>query len=400
MKYSLIKLLAASMITAIIAGLGWAAYIRIQDQSDNTQRSRDKYIAPVEAASIQHGPIELRRTFSGALEAVSKFMISPKIGGRIEKITVHFSDIVQKGQVVAELDSNEYVQAVSQAKADLAVAEANLMEAKNALEIADRELKRIKTLRERGALSESKYDLAKLDQLAKKARLEVTKAQVEKAEASLETARIRLDYTKVTADWTDGKESRIVAERFVDEGETVSANTPLLSIVELDPVVGVIFVTEKDYTRMQPGQSVSLKTDAYPKEVFHGRIERIAPVFRQSTRQARIEIHIDNPRYRLKPGMFIRATIILDRKEDATIVPLQAMTTRGEATGIFIVDEANLTAVWREVEVGIIDDDRVEISGDRLFGRVVTLGQQLIGDGSEITIPDNPDDSNPASEAK
>ena len=102
-----------------------------------------------------------------------------------------------------------------------------------------------------------------------------------RAEASLETANIRLGYTRITAGWSGGDDQRVVAERYVDEGETVSANTPLLRIVELDPITGVIFVTERDYARLQPGQEVLLlTTDAYPGEDFQGRIERIAPVFR------------------------------------------------------------------------------------------------------------------------
>ncbi len=159
----------------------------------------------------------------------------------------------------------------------------------------------------RGIASDSEFDAARQSQLAKEAQLKVAAAQVTKAESSLETARIRLGYTKVTAGWTGGGEERVVAERYVDEGQTVAANAPLLLIVELDPIVGVVFVTEKDYAQLKPGQSVALTTDAYPEERFAGRIDRIAPVFNKSTRQARIEITIDNPQQRLKPGMFIRA---------------------------------------------------------------------------------------------
>jgi RND family efflux transporter MFP subunit len=203
----------------------------------------------------------------------------------------------------------------------------------------------------------------------------------------LETAKIRLGYTKVSADWTGGDEQRIVAERFIDEGETVSANTPLLAIVELDPITGVIFVTEKDYTRLQRGQPALLKTDAYPDEAFQGRIERIAPVFRQTTRQARVELTIDNPRHRLKPGMFIRAAVVLDRVTDATIVPEQALTKRADQTGIFVINDDGQSVTWREVKVGIRENGRVQIQGKGLTGRVVTLGQQMLDDGSRITIP-------------
>jgi RND family efflux transporter MFP subunit len=173
----------------------------------------------------------------------------------------------------------------------------------------------------------------------------------------------------------------------VDEGQTVAANAPLLLIVELNPIVGVIFVTEKDYANLEPGQPVALTTDAFPGEHYSGRIDRIAPVFRKSTRQARIEMIIDNRQHRLKPGMFIKATVVLDRVMEATIVPAQALTKRDDRNGIFIVSEDGRSVAWHEVSAGIREGDRVQVKGEGLSGRVVTLGQQLVDDGSSITIP-------------
>ena len=84
-------------------------------------------------------------------------------------------------------------------------------------------------------------------------------------------------------------DQRVVAERYVDEGETVSANTPLLKIVTLHPITAVIFVTEKEYAGLRTEQRVELVTDAYQERSFSGVIRRIAPVFREATRQARID---------------------------------------------------------------------------------------------------------------
>lgn len=346
--------------------------------------------APVEVMPVEHGPIELRRTFSGTLEPRVEFVVAPKVAGRVERLMVNIADPVKRGQLVAELDSEEYVQAVAQAKADLAVARANLVEAGNALEIARRGLNRIETLRQRGVASESQLDTVKAEELAKESALEVAEAQVVRAESALETARIRLGYTQITAGWSGGSDRRVVAERFVDEGETVSANAPLLRIVELDPITGVIFVTERDYARLQPGQDILLATDAYPGEKFPGRIERIAPIFREATRQARVELTVANPERRLKPGMFIRTTVVLTRKVDAIILPATALVKREGRTGVFQVSAGGESVHWREVTTGIRDGDRVEILDGDPAGRVVTLGQQLLADDSLITIPAEP----------
>ncbi len=343
---------------------------------------------PVEVAQIQRGPIALQRTFSGELEALAEFVVAPKVSGRVEQVFVNIADTVKRGQVVAELDNDEYVQTVAQAQADLEVARAKLSEAESALEIAKREFKRTESLLKRGIASDSEFDAIRQDRLAKQAQLKVARAQVTKAESSLESANIRLGYTKVTAGWTGGDEHRVVAERYVDEGQTVAANAPLLLIVELQPIIGVVFVTERDYAHLKPGQLISLTTDAYPGEEFPGRIERIAPVFRKSTRQARIEMTIDNSQYRLKPGMFIRATVVLAHVPEATIIPVQALTIRDDRSGVFIVSEDGRSVAWHEVKAGIREGNRVQVEGEGLSGRVVTLGQQLVKNGSAITIPD------------
>jgi RND family efflux transporter MFP subunit len=377
-----------AVVAALLSGLGWAILDRFQEQDDMGDSGlRSRRAVPVEVAPIEYGIIEHRRTFSGTLEAPARFVVAPKIGGRIETLAVDVADAVMRGQLVAKLDDDEYRQDVVQAEAELSVAEANLAAAISGLEIAARELGRLTTLRERGIASESNLDTVRADHLAKQAAVQVAKAQVTRAEAALASAKIRLNYTRITAGWTDGDKQRVVAERYVDEGDTVAANTSLLSIVVLHPINAIIFVTEKDYARITPGQAITLTTDAYPGETFVGQVTRVAPIFRQASRQARVELTIDNADRRLKPGMFIRATIVLEQIANATIIPDQALTIRDGRTGIFIVTEDGRSVNWREVKVGIREGERVQIEGENLAGQVVTLGQQLVDDGSEITIP-------------
>ncbi|MEE9529859.1 MAG: efflux RND transporter periplasmic adaptor subunit [Syntrophobacteria bacterium] len=375
------------LLIGAAAGLGLVIFNQFLDRAGSNKSGKALRAVPVEVAQIQRGPIASQRTFSGELEALAEFVVAPKVSGRVERVIVDIADTVKRGQVVAELDNDEYVQAVAQAEADLLVARANLSEAKSSLEIAKRQFKRTESLLEREIVSGSDFDAASQNQLAKQAQLEVAAAQVTKAESSLKTANIRLGYTKVPAGWTGGDENRIVAERYVDEGQTVAANEPLLSIVELHPIVGVVFVNERDYAHLKPGQLVSLTTDAYPGEQYTGRIDRIAPVFRKSTRQARIEMTIDNPQHRLKPGLFIRATVVLARVPEATIVPEQALTLRDDRSGVFIVSEDGRSVAWHEVKVGIREGNRVQVEGEGLSGLVVTLGQQLVNDGTPITVP-------------
>lgn len=388
MKPTMKRKIITVLVIIIVLVFGWKVVDRLLNQSGSQGfRGQGPMAVPVEVAEIKKGSIELRKSFSGTLESPSEFVVAPKISGRVEVLNVDIGDTIKRNQVVARLDDAEYEQAVLLAKADLAVAKANLVEAESASEIAERELKRISSLLEEGLASDSEYDSAKADQLAKQAKLAVSTAQVKKAEASLETAKIRQGYTKITAGWTGGDDNRTVGERFVNEGNMVSANTPLLSIVELDPIHGIISVSEKDYVYLKPGQSAFLITDAHPDEIFRGVISRISPVFRQATRQARIEITIANHEFRLKPGMFIRATIVFREVENALIVPEQALTKRDNNDGIFIINDDHKTVRWCPVKVGISEDERVQIECEGLNkGLVVTLGQQLLDNGSSILI--------------
>ncbi|MET0089509.1 MAG: efflux RND transporter periplasmic adaptor subunit [Candidatus Thiodiazotropha sp.] len=374
------------LMLLIVTGVGWKVYQRLQETGGGTKQKSASRPIPVEVADIRVGDIELRRTFSGTLQAFTEFVVAPKLSGRIEQIDADLADIVTRGQVVARLDNDEYVQAVRQAEADLAVARANLAEAQSLLKIADRELERVDQLRRKGVSSESQRDTAMADQLAKAAHVEVTRAQVVRAQAELETARIRLGYTQVNADWGSGSEQRVVAERYVDEGETVSANAQLLRIVELDPMKAVFFVTERDYARLQPGQNAVLTTDAYPGEIFEAGIVRISPVFRENTRQARVELKVENRDLRLKPGLFVRIDVVLERAGSVTLVPEQALAKRDGQDGLFVVDPDGRQVHWRPVDIGIRHAQRVAVSGEGLTGRVVILGQQLLADGSSVTL--------------
>lgn len=380
------------MLVVVIGGLVWLGIALMQRLNEPEQVGQKRAVSdkpiPVEVQEVRKGLIEQLQLFSGSLEAPARVMVSPKVSGRITKLLVDISDEVTRGQVVAELDNDEYQQAVAQADAGVAVAQAKLTEAESRLKITKRELERLETLSKRGIASDAQLDEARGNLLRSDAAVQVAKAQLLRDQSSLATAKIRLNYTRVTADWTDGDAKRVLAERMVEVGDTVAANTPLVSVVELNPIQAVITVTEVDYRFLKVDQRVSLRTDAYPGETFEGRISRLAPVFDEASRQARVELIIKNEDQRLKPGMFVRVAIILDRDEQATIIPDAALTTRDDKLGLFLVSPDGKTVKWQPVEVGIRSEENVQIISPPITGHVVTLGQQMIEDGSKIIIPD------------
>lgn len=366
----------------VVAVLAWKVSDKLDESAAHQQRDA-RGPAPVQVANVEQGPIALQRVFSGSLEAHAESLVASKLSARVEKLHVALGDKVVSGQLLVELDDAEYQQEIANAEAELALVRANHAEAQSLLTIAERELQRLVQLSQRGSVSNSQLDLAKANQLAKAAQLAVSEARIAQAEAALRAVEIRLAYTRIHTAW-QGDSERWVAERLVDEGDNVDSNGALLRIVELDPITAVFHITEREYALLKPGQLATIHTDAFTNERFVAKVVRIAPVFSESTRQARIELEVENTQFRLKPGMFVRATVELQRTEQATIVPQQAIIRRDNQQGVFVVEDN--AARWLPVELGIQQGDDQQVFAEGLQGQVVTQGQQLLKEGAPLTI--------------
>jgi multidrug efflux pump subunit AcrA (membrane-fusion protein) len=136
---------ALLILLAVAAALGWQVYQRLMETRQNSAdpRSGTSRAIPVEVVAVEQGNIQRQRSFSGSLQAQTEMLVAPKVSGRIEQLNVDLADRVSRDQVVAQLDNDEYVQAVRQMEAELAVARTNLAEAQSQLKIAERELQRI-----------------------------------------------------------------------------------------------------------------------------------------------------------------------------------------------------------------------------------------------------------------
>lgn len=387
--------LAAVAGLFVIAVVGAVLFKLVLPGASPPRTSSGVEAIPVEAAMVEHGPIERRRVFSGSLEPSARTVVASKIGGRVVTLGPHIADPVTNGQTVATLDDDEYVQLVQQAEADHALALAGLTEAESTAKNAVLEFERLEALHQDSIVSDSQLDAARAAYESTAAAVKVARARVDRAASVLEAARIRRSYTTVRAEWHTGDKERVVAERHLDEGDTVAAGTPMLTIIELDPVEAVIYVAETDYASLSPGQAVSLSTDAYPGRRWEGEIARIAPVFNRGSRQARVEVRVTNADTALKPGMFVRVEVVLGRVEDATIVPEAALTLRDRRPVVFVVAGDGSTARMVPVAVGIRDESRVQVIGDGIEGRVITLGQQLLGDGTAISLQPERDGQGP-----
>jgi len=380
------------LVAASLLAGGIVVFVSNSDDA-GPARSASRTVVPVEAGAVVRGVIEDRQVFSGSLQAASRMVIAPKVESRIVSLPLDIGDVVTRGQVVATLEREEFEQLVAQAEADLAVAQAGLTEAESAAEIATREFERLETLHADKVISDSEFDQSRAEHLADTAAAEVARARVRRAEAALASTEIELGYTTLRAEWISGDDQRLVAERYAEEGDTLPAGEPALAIIELDPIEAVFYATEKQYARLTPGQEVSVQTDAFPGESWAGRVARVAPIFREGSRQARIEVEIPNPDARLKPGMFGRVGIVLSRVDDAHIVPYSALTTRQGSDAVFVIGPEGI-ARRVPVRIGVRDAGRAQVLplepggaiGLSAGDRVVTLGQQLLDDETAVEI--------------
>jgi RND family efflux transporter MFP subunit len=309
------------------------------------------------------------------------------VAGWLKKLLVNIGDMVQQNQVIAILDDEEFTQQVEQVRAELLVAKANAENCTSDLDIAKREYERAKALREKQIASASELDESEAAFNACRTRLKVSLAQVAQKEAALKAADVRLSYTKVQAFWENGDQTRVVGERFVDEGALLQVNEPIVSILENNPLTAVVYVIERDYQKIKVAQQSIVTTDAYPGKTFTGSVVRIAPLLKESSRQARVEIEIPNRAQLLKPGMFVRAQIEFARHDNATLIPFTALVRREGKEGIFIADLSNLKARFVPVTTGIINGELVEVIEPKISGLVVTMGNHLLEDSSDITLP-------------
>jgi len=378
-------LLGAALVVLAIAV--WLIVKNLAGKAEGTGQ-RTGTVA-VEIAPIVEGPIRDLGLFSGTLIPKTQVVVAPKVSGKLKKLYVDIGDRLQNGQVVAQLDDEEYQQQVIQAEADLNVARANLEEALTGVELARRDLERAESLYKKKIMSDSQMDAARALFNAQESKSKVTAAQVSNRESAREAARVRLSYTRITASWQKGSDVRYVGERFVDEGALLSPNSQIISVIEIQPITAVIYATEKDYFRILPGQDVVVTSTAFPGRTFQGRVTRLAPLLKETSRQARVEVDIKNDDGSLKPGLFVNAGIEFARRDKAKLVPFSSLVQRGNQSGVFIADTENKKAFFKPVKVGIVEGENAEVLEPAdISGYAVVLGQHLLQDGMNIILPE------------
>ncbi|HKA21284.1 MAG TPA: efflux RND transporter periplasmic adaptor subunit [Blastocatellia bacterium] len=355
---------------------------------------------PVSVRAIPVELKQLRRNVEsvGSLFPLDEVTVSSEVEGRVEQVLVDVGDHVSTGQTIVKVVQTELQLTLDQQRASLQQARARLglgdnaeefRDVRNAPEVkkaaadlADAEQKylRAKTLFEQGLLPKQSFDEAESRHNAAKAAYDLSVQTVENLRAALaqSKAATSLAQKKVGDSNIRAPFAGQVKERTVTQGQYLKVQTPVMVIVNIDPMRVRLRVPEKMAAWVKTGQEVSVTVEAYPGRTFKGKITRINPSVDQQTRAFEVEALIDNRESLLKPGFFVKATIPSNYVVDALFVPEDALLYVYGVYKVFVID--GNTVKEREVKIGEHSSDGVEVvegltQGERIA--IATKGQEL-----------------------
>jgi membrane fusion protein (multidrug efflux system) len=307
--------------------------------------------AVVELSSVSNATLLDDINAVGNIRSNESVVLKPEIAGRISRLNFADGQPVKKGQVLVAFDDSVNRAEVQQAFAELAIAKSNFN--RNA-------------------------DLAKLKFISERVK-EESEANVQVLDAKLALAKAKLSKLEILAPF-----SGIVGIRNVSVGDYVKDGAELVNLEDLSSVKVDFRIPEKFAEQAQKGQSIEVNVDALPGRTFNAHVDAIDPQVDSAGRSALLRGRIANPDGKLKPGMFARVRLIIARRDNALVVPEEAIVPMGDKSTVWRVLDGKATRV--QVKLGLRRATQVEIlQGLALGDKVVTAGQmRLERDGTEV----------------
>jgi HlyD family secretion protein len=282
-------------------------------------------------APVERGDIVDVVGATGTLQAVTTVQVGSQVSGTVESLAADFNSQVRNGQVVARLDPSLFDARLQQARANLTAAQANTERSRAAVEDARLKYDRAQKLHAEQLLPEADLETARTNHQAAVAQVRASQAAASQAVAAVRQAQVDLGHTVIKAP-IDG----VVVARNVDVGQTVAASlqAPVLFVIarDLSQMQVNASIDEADIGRVQAGQKVTFRVDAYPSETFTGRVEqvRLQPITVQNVVTYNTIIGVDNPGGRLMPGMTATVSVVIQERPDALRLPATALRFRPE----------------------------------------------------------------------
>lgn len=329
-------------------------------------KTRPPPLVVVSPVTVMDVPVLARAPVD--LKPIAQADVGSKTTGYLDAVLVDRGDVVKKGQLLALVRPAELADQLTAAKSAVAQAQASSGLAKANLE-------RAQALAPKGLVSQQELQNAMTAAAA-------SEAQLASSQAQLGAVATRIGETRLEAPF-DG----VVMSRRLDPGALVSASSgAVLTIAKLDVVRLFLAVNERQAPSVKVGQVARVQFDAFPGRVFEGKVERLAPGFDPVTRTLDAEVHLANAERALRPGMYGRASLELERHPSALVVPIGAVQLSGGRSFVYVLEGD--TAKRREVKTGETLDERLEVlEGLQAGAQVITRGIDVLSDGAKVRTP-------------
>ena len=321
--------------------------------------------APVETVPVRRQTLEEVIGGSGAVEQAETVNLLTQLTAQVLEVPVKIGDLVKKGALLVRWD-DRLIKATVEANREYV--EADKIKIRN----ETRQVERYSTLQNKNmgtAVDLEKYEMALAD-----AKIDLAKSTV-----SLKQAEIDLEHVKQLSP-IDG----IVLERLVNPNEFTKPGQVIMKLGVLNSVLMAAKITEEKMHSVQLGLAAETTFPAFPSEVFKGTVAKIDPNIDPITRTFTTYIKIENPDFRLKPGLSGFARIRRSAKDILAVPSIAILNPSGEQASVFVVD-GNNHANLRKVRPGIVVDAMTEITdGLKEEEKVVTVGQFYLRDNDKV----------------
>ena len=315
----------------------------------------------VEAAKVEIMKLTDDTQAVGSLRSRQGVVVRPEVSGRITQLNFKDGDRVRKGQLLVQLDDQLQLAQVQQSQAELSIAQAN---------------------------HQRNQDLVAQNFISKRS-VDESAANLEVAQAKLALSRATAARLKVLAPF-DG----MVGIRTANVGDYLKDGADVVNIEDIDAVFVDFRLPERFQNKVKRGQTAGVSLDALPGAKFVAFVQAVDPLIDTNGRSVGVRACIDNRQLRLRPGMFARVTAVFGERDQAKVVPEEAIVPQGQRVVVYkVVDGKNKDekiAQRVEVKVGIRRPGRVEIlEGIEEGDLIVTAGQQrLQRDGMVVRVID------------
>ena len=335
---------------------------------------QEEVVRPVRAIRMADGTAFSQRSFSGRARAAQEVSLSFRVSGTILSVNVDVGDEVAEGDVVSMLDPDTFRSEVNRLEANLASANAALRAAVNQAE-------RDQTLFEQGNVAEARLD----ESIAAR---DGAQAEVASTDAALERARLDLNYTQLKAPF-----SGVVVATFAEDFEEIRAQEPVLRLLDHSKIEMVVDIPEHLISFAGGVTNIEVVFDAFPDVIVAAEISEIGSEASQTTRTYPVTLVMDQPDgVMVLPGMAGSATGQPPEsflESQGQMIPIAAVFSPegGDASYVWIVDEASGSVVQREVSVGDATDLGVAIhSGVEAGEVIVTAGVHRLREGQVVRV--------------